>query len=324
MVPGSLTGPGTFQSNPVDLISRHPRLRSGISKIPLRGHVGDGNPTRGIVYDGFMNDPYRLLTPSVISFSGGRTSAYMLRKVMDAHGGVLPHDIIPVFANTGLEHPATYDFIMDIMYKWAVPIHWIQWMPDKPLVQRVTPEEADRTGIIYERLIEKRKFLPNTLARFCTTELKVLAIRRYTKKFLGFTDGWTTAIGIRADEPRRIAKIRDHLEEIKVCPLARAGVTVDDVNSFWAASSFDLNFPPGDNSAGNCYGCFLKTRRTIERLIEQDPDRMKWWVRMEDKIHAKFRKDLPSYRQMFHNVTIQGNLYDGPPGEDISCGACTD
>jgi 3'-phosphoadenosine 5'-phosphosulfate sulfotransferase (PAPS reductase)/FAD synthetase len=80
-----------------------------------------------------MNDPYRLLTPSVISFSGGRTSAYMLRKVMDAHGGVLPHDIIPVFANTGLEHPATYDFIMDIMYKWAVPIHWIQWMPDKPL-----------------------------------------------------------------------------------------------------------------------------------------------------------------------------------------------
>ena len=62
MVPGALTGPGTFQSNPVDLTSRHPRLRSGVNKIPLRGYVGDGNPTRGIVYDGFMNDPLKYLS----------------------------------------------------------------------------------------------------------------------------------------------------------------------------------------------------------------------------------------------------------------------
>ena len=270
-----------------------------------------------------MNDPYRLLNPAVVSFSGGRTSGYLLRRILDAYGGTLPDDVIPVFANTGLEHPATYDFIETIMDRWSVPVHWIEWIPELPLVKRVTPAEADRSGKVFEALIHKRKFLPNPLARFCTSEMKVLAIRRYAKKFLGFKDGWTTAIGIRADEPRRVAKIKDHGDEIKVCPLARAGVTVADVNGFWSASDFDLGFPPGDNSAGNCYGCFLKTRRTIESLIAQDPERMGWWVRMEDKMQAKFRKDIPAYQQMFHNVTIQGRLFDGP-GTDISCGACTD
>jgi 3'-phosphoadenosine 5'-phosphosulfate sulfotransferase (PAPS reductase)/FAD synthetase len=276
-----------------------------------------------LVYDTIMNDPYRLPGPAIISFSGGRTSAYLLRKVMDAYGGVLPDDIIPVFANTGIEHPATYDFVQAVMDQWSVPVHWIEYRREKPLVARVTPEEADRSGQVFENLIDRRKFLPNTLARFCTSEMKVLAIRRYAKKFLGFKEGWTTAIGIRADEPRRVAKIKDHGDEIKVCPLARAGVSISDVTAFWSANDFDLAFPTGDNSAGNCYGCFLKTRRTIESLIERDPERMKWWLRMETKMNAKFRKDLPSYHQMFHNVTIQGQLFTGP-GEDISCGACTD
>lgn len=290
----------------------------------LPGNAGDGNPARPrLVYDPGMNDPYRLMQPAIISFSGGRTSAYLLKKVIDAYGGTLPEDIIPVFANTGLEHPATYDFVQAIMDRWNVPVHWIEYRRAKPLVVRVEPHEADREGRVFESLIERKRFLPNALARFCTSEMKVLAIRRYAKKHLGFTDGWTTAIGIRADEPRRVAKIKDHLEEIKVCPLARSGVTLGDVTSFWSGNDFDLAFPAGDNSAGNCYGCFLKTRRTIESLIERDPERMKWWLRMEDKMQAKFRKDLPSYHQMFHNVTIQGQLFTGP-GEDISCGACTD
>lgn len=45
-------------------------------------------------------DPYRIPGPAVISFSVGCTSGYMLRRILDAHGGVLPDDVAVVLANT--------------------------------------------------------------------------------------------------------------------------------------------------------------------------------------------------------------------------------
>lgn len=35
-------------------------------------------------------NPYRVPRPAVVSFSGGRTSAYMLKHIVDAYGGELP------------------------------------------------------------------------------------------------------------------------------------------------------------------------------------------------------------------------------------------
>lgn len=268
-------------------------------------------------------DPYRIQPPGIVSFSGGRTSGFMLRKIIDAFGGSLPDDIKVVFCNTGREHHATYDFIDNVSQKWNCGITWIEWMPEKPFVRMVDSASADRDGKIFAQLIEKKRYLPNPITRFCTSEMKVKAVRRFAKRMLGW-DAWTTAIGIRADEPRRVAKIRDDGDEVKVCPLARAKVTIDDVSSFWAQSDFDLGFPPGDNSYGNCFGCFLKSRKTLERLIAEDPDRMRWWIEQEDRIGAWFRKDIPTYRQMFHQVSIQGVLFNGPDTEGIACGACTD
>ena len=54
---------------------------------------------------------YKLPTPSLISFSGGRTSAYMLKKIIDAYNGKLPKDIIVCFANTGKELEETLEFV---------------------------------------------------------------------------------------------------------------------------------------------------------------------------------------------------------------------
>ena len=51
--------------------------------------------------------------PAVIAFSGGRTSGLMLYRILEAHGGALPDDVVPVFCNTGKEHHATLDFVRD-------------------------------------------------------------------------------------------------------------------------------------------------------------------------------------------------------------------
>ena len=74
-----------------------------------------------------MSDPFRIEGPAVISFSGGRTSAYMLRRILDAHDGALPPDVHAVFANTGREMPATLDFVAEVASRWNVPVTWLEF-----------------------------------------------------------------------------------------------------------------------------------------------------------------------------------------------------
>lgn len=46
-----------------------------------------------------MNDPFRIEGPAIINVSGGRTSALMLRRVLDAHGGALPDGVVAAFVH---------------------------------------------------------------------------------------------------------------------------------------------------------------------------------------------------------------------------------
>ncbi len=56
-------------------------------------------------------NPYLITGPALISFSGGRTSAYMLWQILAAHGGQLPDDVHICFANTGKEREETLRFV---------------------------------------------------------------------------------------------------------------------------------------------------------------------------------------------------------------------
>ena len=69
---------------------------------------------------------YKIPTPAVISFSGGRTSAFMLKQILNAYGGTLPKDIKVCFANTGKELPETLDFVHEVETMWDVDIHWLE------------------------------------------------------------------------------------------------------------------------------------------------------------------------------------------------------
>jgi len=64
--------------------------------------------------------------PTCISFSGGRTSAYMLWRVLQSNGG-LPPEAVVCFANTGKEEEATLRFVRDCGDQWGVPITWVEY-----------------------------------------------------------------------------------------------------------------------------------------------------------------------------------------------------
>ena len=147
-------------------------------------------------------NPYLIDEPAVISFSGGRSSGYMLYHILEAHDFKLPPYVKVIFANTGKEMPQTLDFVRDCEKNWGVEIVWLEYTGKKAF-KEVTYDTANREGEPFAQLITDRNYLPNMMARFCTSELKVLTINRYMD-----CDDFLTVVGIRGEEQRRVAKMR--------------------------------------------------------------------------------------------------------------------
>lgn len=279
--------------------------------------------------------PYKISGTTVVSFSGGRTSAYMLRQVLDSNDDL--GDLIVTFANTGKEHPATLDFVQECSERWGVQIVWLEYRDDGRGFAIVDYETASRDGQPFEDLIRKRSYLPNPVTRFCTIDLKIRVIHKYLR-MVGYSTEETPVdmmTGIRADEPRRVAKIRhrkttsESTHATMVMPLAEAGVGVQDVTDFWKAQPFDLMLPTinGRTLEGNCDLCFLKGAKQVYSIIASDRQKAEWWARMERTAKssssitgdgALFRFDRPSYQQMLDYSDTQFDMF-ADQDEAIAC-----
>lgn len=273
-----------------------------------------------------MSDPFKIDSPTCISFSGGRTSAYMLWRVLQSNGG-LPDEAVVCFANTGKEDEATLRFVRDCSVNWNVPITWLEYSANEAGYVVVDFDTTSRNGEPFAAQIAKKNYLPNPVTRFCTTELKIRPMARHLLS-LGMCETKSegehmSMIGIRADEPRRAAKIADKSR----IPLATAGVTVQDVNEFWDSQPFNLELDTfnGRTLSGNCDLCFLKPAGQIASLIAEKPERAVWWASMEtlaaaagSTTGAVFRSDRPSYAAMLKFSQEQRDMFD-PKEEAISC-----
>lgn len=273
-------------------------------------------------------NPYRIDGPAILSVSGGRTSGFMLAKIVEAHGGTLPEDVRPVFCNTGLEHAATYEFLRQLGERVA-PITWLEYRhtAGAHTFEPVTFDTASRKGEPFEALIRRTGMLPNPVVRKCTADLKIRTAHRYVKS-LGWTS-YTDCIGLRADEQRRLAKVRsDNAMREVSCPIARAGHHLADVLAFWRAQPFDLELPGNDNAFGNCTGCFLKSRARLQRVFRAEPEQADWWIRMEAMAlsskpsGARFRNDRQSYAAQLEIARTQSVMFDEE--EDALPCACTE
>jgi len=273
--------------------------------------------------------PYLLDAPAVVSFSGGRTSGFMLRHILDAFGGELPADVKVCFQNTGLEHAATYTFVERVSQEWGVEITWLEYRVDGDNQHDyaiVTPETASRAGEPFTALIQKKQYLPNPRARICTTNLKIRTLDRHLKGLPGFADGYTNAVGLRYDEPHRVHRMKlDNGREEVVWPLYEAQHTLQDVESYWRGAPFDLELPFGSNLFGNCVGCFLKGRAKLELIAQEEPEALGWWVGAEalplntKGAGGRFRNDRPRYAALLAQVRSQGLLFQGTEDDSRPC-----
>lgn len=252
----------------------------------------------------------------------------MLWRVLQSNGG-LPADAMVCFANTGKEEEATLRFVQDCSEKWNVPITWLEYQNHEEPKQRfkvVTFETASRNGEPFFASIDQngKPYLPNPVARICTTNMKIRVIHHYVQSFGIKHNEKSDWVGIRADEMRRAAKI-----DRSRTPLVAAGVTKETVSQFWKAQAFDLGLPNmnGVTMHGNCDLCFLKPTHQIISLIREKPERADWWIAMENHAQssnktygdgAKFRKDRPSYAELKKFAVNQGDMFDADE-EAIAC-----
>ena len=276
--------------------------------------------------EGIKNNQYTLPDGNVlISFSGGRTSAFMLYKILEAQDWELPKSCKVVFANTGREMPETLDFVHECSENWNVPITWLEYdrVNNKVTYKIVNHNNASRDGEPFEKLLT-RAYLPNVVARFCTAELKVRTIKRYLVK-QGWKK-WYSCIGIRADETRRVNKKQKEDRWTFWYPLYHENITKREIMKFWNSQTFDLRLygQNGVTPKGNCDGCFLKSEATLAMMWREHPERMQWWDDMEKKVGATFNKSR-SYEDIGNFIKRQGDwIFDN---EQYLCqaddGECT-
>lgn len=279
-------------------------------------------------------NPYKIEGPALISFSGGRTSGYMLYQILQAWCGQLPSDVHVTFANTGKERDETLDFVKDCGDHWGVDITWLEYASKKGkhYYKKVNYTKASRNGepfdnflnTAYEKRLKKGlkgNPLPNPVARSCTKFLKIELMRHFILE-KGHKQ-YDTILGLRYDEPRRVAKQKQQetKNRYRTMPLYDSKVTKQDVNDFWNLQNFNLKLPVINNETphGNCDLCFLKNVKKVHSLIQENPEKAEWWAKTEERFNNVFRQDRPSYRNLIKVVNTQQDLFLDFDDEDMDC-----
>lgn len=287
----------------------------------------------------------------VLLFSGGRTSGYMLRKMLDAFPNYR-EEYVTIFCNTGKEMPETLDFVHEVETRWNVPIVWVEYSRKLaseipagifPTPRRnanlardaangekthwykiVTYETASRKGEPFDELLEWMTALPNVVSRGCSMQLKIRTAMRYL-----FSTGlkeYASIIGIRKDESHRSVQILANCDSFEhpQFPLIGWGVDESEVTRFWSENCFDLRLK---SYQGNCDLCFLKSKWKRVKLVKENPELLGWWKGWEQKKSANgetrngkhFRLSEPY--ELIERLANEKELFDEPISNepDIPC-----
>lgn len=217
----------------------------------------------------------------LISFSGGRTSAFMTKWIMESEK-YKDFKKVVVFANTGKEREETLEFVDKCDKEWELNVVWLEAVVHHnekiaSTFKIVDFKTASRNGEPFEEVIKKYG-LPNQKFIHCSRELKINPIHKYIKS-LGFNE-YYTAIGIRSDEMQRINWENANKKKY-IYPLAiDFRINKNYIRKFWDKQCFDLQLKDYE---GNCDMCYKKSNRVLMTLILENPNMINWWNKMESK-----------------------------------------
>ena len=169
------------------------------------------------------------------------------------------------------------------------------------------------------------KYLPNKMARYCTTELKTLPILHWMYEEV--KEPVIMRFGYRANETRRAIKMMDKTDEdgftkvkatftklkdgrnswgvYKYCkpefPLINDNIYKDTIEEFWKEK--DVRFA----YMNNCVGCWWRSPLLLKKMHNKHPEKMQWFADQETN-KSKWRSDI-MYKDIIKWKT-QTELFD--------------
>jgi len=173
------------------------------------------------------------------------------------------------------------------------------------------------SGETFDDVIFNRgNYLPNLMARYCTTELKMKPIFEWWQREV--KNVCFMNIGFRWGEERRRERMRSRLNEdgideyhgvigrrktqqkwamipwrIPRFPLIDHHIKNDIIDAYWIGKP--VPFIKGYYN--NCVGCFHKNPLLLSMMNRENSNKMAWFERQEEKTGNRFRKDI-SFKQI--------------------------
>lgn len=280
---------------------------------------------------------------TVNSISGGKTSAYLaahypadynvfaLVRIEDKN--CAPKDPIlkkEAEARTGQPFVATAEedetmyAVLDLEQYIGQKIHWV-------------------TGPTFEQVIDKRGgYLPNKVARYCTTELKIEPIFNWWQDNIG--EAVEQRIGYRANEDMRV---QSKINQVNDIGLIEHKTIIGEwesgphagKNKWGLVAWFKPSFPLYDDRVfkwqienywegkpvrfahmNNCTGCWWRSPVLLRKQFDRHPEKMEWFVAQEETRAGTWRSDV-SYQSIKEmHLQLELDVFAEVFGADIeSC-----
>lgn len=231
----------------------------------------------------------------VVAFSGGESSAYMLKLILDKYSKT--HKIIVCFCNTGEEDEETLIFAKKTAQYFNVEVVWLEYNSERDFeivnfetAYRITDfeEENEYPNHPFHKWV-KDYGLPQYPNRTCTREMKERTISRYLSSIGIMPRMCVRCVGIRFDE---IAKRTP--DENQYYELILNGTKKTDVNRFFMEEMpFRLNLP---SYLGNCGVCISKSIRSLCTIARDEVRKFKFFAFLSrkygDNKHTFYRERM--------------------------------
>lgn len=266
---------------------------------------------------------------NIVSFSGGRTSAYLVHCIEKMRKNGEIDNVHYVFMDTGAEHPKTYEFIKQVVKHFNIDLVCIRAVTNLEIGKGNTYEIININDIGHNLKpwtdMSEKYGLPYVHGAFCTDRMKTTPYNKWAKDTFG-KDNFTSWLGIRIDELNRLSPKKGIKYLAEISPMDKL-----DIIGFWREMPFDLDINEWE---GNCVFCVKKGVNKIALAVIDNPDLAKQFqdVIASDKVrHRESQQEAPKvmYRG---NMTLEQiiNTYGQFSREQImqsmrsSSGSCTE
>lgn len=200
----------------------------------------------------------------VVSFSGGRTSAYLCYLMKGKFGD----DVDFVYMDTGAEHPKTYEFIRNVNREFDLNLTCLRTKFNPELGKGNSYEIISIDDIKHDlkpwrEMLKKYGTPYNPGGAFCTDRMKLVPWTKYLNEKYG-KGNYETYLGIRIDEPKRL-KPRDGVVYLGNI----SDFDKQDILNWWKAQPFDLEI---EEHLGNCVFCIKKGVNKVALAARDEPE----------------------------------------------------